>query len=67
MSWALFRRHKHNWNLVDKTVFDSPFRTKNLTNVKASELASKLLLRNTIILTFKCDCGDVRVEQRDSC
>lgn len=64
----MFNRHKHNWDMLDKTVLPG---LKNLGKVSAwgdnyaqvyrDHLDAK---RDKVVYVFKCYCGDVKVVKK---
>jgi hypothetical protein len=58
--------HKHNWNLIDKTVIESAF-TKLLNSgraVTSFKMGNAEVARDIVVLVFKCECGKIRIEER---
>jgi len=61
----MFKRHKHNWELTDKTVLAGD---KTLENVHAWGYDYARIMQNAlearrdkVVHVFKCECGDVKV------
>jgi hypothetical protein len=53
-------KHKHDWNLIDKTVIEG----KDVGRVDSSRNSNDYLIQGYVVLTFKCDCGEYRIEER---
>jgi hypothetical protein len=57
-------KHKHDWNLIDKTVIEG----KDVGRVRSHTVAETRmiirLIQGYVVLTFKCDCGEYRIEER---
>jgi hypothetical protein len=61
--------HRHNWNMIDKTILEAPFSKALRHGVDRpfrSQTAhgAEVFTRDTLVLTFKCDCGGIKVESR---
>lgn len=60
--------HNHKWNLIDKTILPPAIKTDTKLTVwgwEANYLLEQWLdaKREHVVLTFKCDCGKIRVEK----
>jgi hypothetical protein len=58
--------HKHNWNLIDKTVIAGlPAILDRVTKIDGGPDmidALRVLAQGYVVLVFKCDCGKIRTE-----
>lgn len=60
--------HKHNWNLIDKTIIPpavkGPVPTLDVSGMDAANVIWQYMdaYRQHVVLTFKCDCGKVKTE-----
>lgn len=68
----MFNRHKHNWDLIDKEVIP-PHNGSVETGAggrytERAFIEREITLRRAgmgyVVLTFKCQCGDIRIEER---
>ena len=56
----------HKWKMIDKTIFDSPFRQalqKQCTEVEGT--SSPDMLKDRVIFVFQCEeCSETKIEER---
>ena len=61
----MLNRHKHNWNLIDKTENDSILDKMIKSGAeKISGANAQVMNERTVVYVFKCDCGKIRIETR---
>lgn len=68
----MFNRHKHNWELLDKTVLPPGIRSLDNVKMKGTtphsmeKVVAQMIdaTREHVVLTFKCTCGQVKIETR---
>lgn len=72
----MFDRHKHDWNLIDKTLVPPAAVQGKLkfgglegsaSAVERMQLEQHAFVsrmtQGYVVLTFKCDCGEIRIEE----
>ena len=61
------RVHKHKWELKDKTILEAPLTKIAKANLKEMQVKSGMpreFYLDKLILTFTCECGKYRIEER---
>lgn len=61
---SLFNRHKHNWELIDKTIIPPAVQQTDEIKIKGYGQAVNDLLdsmKEHVVHVFRCECGDVKV------
>jgi hypothetical protein len=57
-------KHKHDWNLIDKTIMPGRSSGFKLNGYDVDLEVLRKIIQGYVVLTFKCDCGEYRIEER---